>query len=104
MHYVKKLQSKPEHVRKQILVGILAVSMFLVGSVWVYGLSAHESRPRTQASSESSLKPFALFKNSVSSAYQNISASVGNISFSGDKDISGEKQVDLIVVDHPATE
>jgi len=37
--YIKKLQSKPEDTRKQILVGSLVVCMSLIGVIWVSSLS-----------------------------------------------------------------
>jgi hypothetical protein len=95
-HYVKKLQSKPEPVRKQILVAALALSMFIVGSVWIYDLAG--PKPQQQAQSDTTTKPFALFKNSITSAYENISASVGNIK--KDTVVEQDKQIDLIPVEH----
>ncbi len=103
MHpYIKKLQSKEEVVRKQILLGSLIVSMAVVGSIWVYSLTDRfGSQAVAQKNTEgSATKPFALFANSVVDTYNNITASVGNFSLSKNKkEQSKEKQVDLIVVD-----
>ncbi len=104
MHtYIKKLQSKEEPVRKQILVASLAVCMAIVGSVWVYGMTDRtKARNIVVAETEQGPKPFALFAGSVSDAFKNITASVGSVSFSKAKVETTEKQVDLIVVDEPA--
>jgi len=105
--YIKKLQSKEEIVRKQILVGSLVVSMAFVGVVWVYSLNDRFSNKElVDAGSETQqVKPFALFSNSVTNAYQNITASVGNFTLVK-KEIEKEeaKQIDLIVVERPNTQ
>ena len=108
MHkYIKKLQSKEEVVRKQILLGSLIVSMTIVGSVWAYNLTDRiDNKSAEQAKTdEKTTKPFAMFANSAVDAYHNIAASVGNLSFSKKKaSQSSQKQVDLIVVDHPTAQ
>lgn len=101
--YIRKLQKKEEGVRKQILVASLVFSMVVVGSVWVYSLSDRFGAKQVVAdttASDQTTKPFALFTQSITDAYKNITASVGNISFSKKADTTtGEKQVDLIVVE-----
>ncbi len=103
--YIKKLQSKDEGKRKQILVVSLVVSMTIVGSVWMYSLSDRFSSKNKEAKSlaeaDSTIKPFKLFANSISSAYHNITASVGNISKPKANDQPEEKQIDLIPVEYP---
>lgn len=99
--YIKKIQAKEEDARKRILVGTLIVSMFLVGSVWVYGLTDRFGKKEVAIADETSVKPFALFKDSISNLYQDVTASVGNISFAPK---SEQKQVDLIVVDNVSTQ
>lgn len=101
--YIKKLQNKDENARKQILVASLVVSMAVVGSVWAYSLTDRfSSHSVAQAqTTPTTTKPFAMFTQSISNAYTNIAASVGNISFSKKVDTTEEKQIDLIVVEHP---
>lgn len=107
--YIRKLQSKPVEVRKQMLVVSLVVSMAVVGAVWIYGLTyrfsdkgqevAIEEKPETAS-------PFKLFKNSIGSAYNNISASVSNIS-SDKEDTNTEaepKQIQMIPVERNYTQ
>lgn len=97
---IKKLQGKPEHIRKQILVGFMAVSMLVVGTVWIYGLTDHPSTP-TVADNTTSSNPFSLLRDSISSAYQNVTASVGSVSFGAKKeDAPTQKQINLIPVEH----
>ena len=80
MHpYIDKLQSKPQHIRKRILITSLVVSMSLVTCVWGYTLGYHFTSQDVAAQTESDIRPFALFSQSVSGVYQNIKASVGNI-------------------------
>lgn len=101
--YIKKLQSKEEHVRKQILLGSLIVSMTVVGSVWIYGLTdryGEKSEATLAENTKESVKPFTIFKNSITNAYENISASVNKASFLK-KEVE-KKQIDLIVVDSRA--
>lgn len=87
--YIKKLQSKPEDIRKQILIGSLAVSMLFVGVIWVYGLG-YRFGDDSNIKVRSDIQPFTLFGNSVKDAYSNVSASVGNISFSKDKNSANQ--------------
>jgi hypothetical protein len=110
--YIRKLQAKPEHVRKQILYGTIAISMVFVGFIWISGLGSRFSKQNPEKISED-IKPFALFGQSISDTYKNISASVGGASENlkneiqaadpsletGDK-VEGEKQIDLIPVEY----
>ncbi|MDE2031282.1 MAG: hypothetical protein KGI58_03445 [Patescibacteria group bacterium] len=100
--YIKKLQSKPEDARKRILLVSLITSMSFVVLIWVYGLGGLFSGSN-DSQTNNSLKPFTLLANSVSDAYQNISASVGNISSISKKSTSS-KQIDLIPVETPANQ
>ena len=98
--YIRKIQAKNEDARKQILVASLVFSMAVVGSVWVYSLTDRFGEKKVaQNTEDTGAKPFTLFTNSLSSAYQNISASVANFSFSNKKEETIEKQIDLIPVD-----
>ena len=74
---VKKLQSKPEPVRKQILALWMFISVFVVGGSWYLTLHARFA-PNTVAKASDDLKPFKLFGQSISSTYSDITASVGN--------------------------
>lgn len=102
--YIKKLQSKPEHIKKQILVGSLVLSMFFVGFVWVSGLNSKFSQPKPVVA-EKTMNPFNVLKQSIGETYTNVTASVGNIT-SMKKQIEKEvqpkvendKQIDLIPV------
>jgi hypothetical protein len=101
--YIKKLQAKDEIVRKQIFFGLMVVSMAFVGFIWIYNLGDRfDSKVKEQVRED--VKPFKLFANSLSSTYQNISASVGNISTPKKaeqkvKEVEEQKQVNLIVVE-----
>lgn len=105
--YIKKLQAKPESVRKQILVGSLIVCMSLVCLVWVgslgYRFGSSEAQT-AQDNSKNGMKPFALLGETITDTYDNITASVGNISQTKEKvkeevrEVE-EKQVDLIPVE-----
>jgi hypothetical protein len=101
--YIKKLQGKEEHVRKQILFVSMTVSMVVVVFVWIYGLGYKLNNRPVVAKAESEIKPFTLFANSVSSAYQNITASVGNIpsvsKLMNQEKEKPEKQIELIPVE-----
>ncbi len=72
--YVKKLQSKTEESRKQILTFSLLICMSVVVFIWVYSLGGRFNE-RTSEQASNDLKPFKLFANSISNTYQNITAS-----------------------------
>lgn len=103
--YIKKLQSKPEPVRKQILVGSLIVSMSLVCLVWIGSLGYRfDNNEAKVAKEDNGMKPFALLGETITDTYDNITASVGNISDTKEKikeeaKVVEEKQIDLIPVE-----
>lgn len=101
MSYIKKLQSKSEDTRKQILMVSIVVSMSIVVMVWMYGLGNFFSN-KTEAQASNETKPFTLFADSISETYQNISASVGKITSKKEikAEVPAEKQIDLIQIEH----
>ncbi len=104
--YIKKLQSKPEHIRKQILVGSLVVCMAFVFTVWIGSLGYKFGKGAEVAQNkETTMKPFALFGKTITDTYKNVTASVGNISSVTTKElpkveVNTEKVVDLIPVEN----
>lgn len=109
--YIKKLQSKPENVRKQILFGSLIVSMSFVFVLWIFTLGYRfggNDKIEDSKSTNNNIKPFQLFGQTISDTYKSMSASVGNISnmkeqsqeeIKINKEESSDKQIDLITVD-----
>lgn len=106
--YIKKLQSKSESVRKQILFGSLIISMSIVFLVWISSLGYRFGGGAT-AQVEEDIKPFALFGKTITDTYSNVTASVGNISSQAKKEneevsqndkVEIEKQIDLIPVEN----
>lgn len=111
--YIKKLQAKDEIVRKQIFFALMVFSMAFVGFIWIYNLTDRfDNKVKEQARED--VKPFKLFANSISGAYSNISASVGNVKKVKSEELQkneesdlvkkNEKQVDLIVVNKVQSE
>lgn len=99
--YIKKLQSKSELARKQILLGSLLVSMSFVFVVWISSLGyKFDKKPEQEVKKE--ISPFNLFKKSMNETYDNLSASVGNISEKKEikEEVKEEKQIDLIPVEY----
>lgn len=96
--YIKHLQSKEEHVRKQILIVSVAISMVLVSFVWIYSLGARFS-PTVADQTNQDVKPFKMFGDSIASTLKNIGASVGSINFSKKDSTPEQKQIRLIPVD-----
>ena len=97
--YIKKLQGKPEHIRKQILVAGLVVCMSFVGLIWVGSLGYKFSKENT-AKAQEDIKPFALFGQTISNTYNSVTASVGNISSPKPVEkVVTEKVIDLIPVE-----
>ncbi len=99
--YIKKIQSKTESARKQILVGSLVVAMSLVGVIWVSSLGYKFSKGNS-VPIEETVKPFALFGKTISDTYKNVSASVGSISLpKKEAEIkTPDKVIDLIPVEY----
>jgi len=104
--YIKKLQSKSESTRKQILVGSLIVCMSFVFLIWIGSLGYRFSNKETSLQAKEAMKPFALFGQTISDTYKNVSASVGNISLPAKKEqttevnTETENQIDLIPVEY----
>lgn len=105
--YIKKLQSKSEESRKQILVVSLVVCMAFVGMVWVNSLGYRFSNEKTATKVQEDIKPFALFGKSISDTVGNVTASVGSIKSSTEvasdqsaqTEVKTEKVIDLIPVE-----
>lgn len=100
--YIKKLQSKPEYIRKQILFGSLIVSMVFVSFVWI-GSLGYKFNKETAVKTEEDIKPFALFGQTISDTYSGIRASVGNISLPTEKKETKKedgKMIELIPVEY----
>ncbi len=100
--YIKKLQSKPEYIRKQIFFGSLIVSMAFVSIIWINSFGTKFNK-ETAAQTEEDIKPFALFGKSISDTYGNVKASVGNISLPNEKEEvkkENEKMIELIPVEY----
>lgn len=106
--YIKKLQTKKEDTRKQILVLSLVVCMSFVGLVWINSLG-YKFNKDDSAKTEEGMKPFALFKQTISDTYKGVTASVGNIKSikedpsteteNKEENVKIEKQIDLIPVE-----
>lgn len=94
-NYIHKLQNKGEDSRRAILTGSLIVSMAFVSVIWVSSFK-DKFNSETTANVANDIKPFALFSDSVSNAWNDMSASVGKISLfsSGDN----QKQVNVVPV------
>lgn len=97
--YIKKLQSKSEIARKQIFIGSLVVCMSVVGVVWISSLGYKFNKEST-AKAQEDIKPFALFSQTISETYDNVTASVGNISTKKTEEKKDEKIIELIPVEY----
>ena len=84
-HYIKKLQTKPDHIKKQILVVSTVVLCGIVLSFWVFTLKYRFSSDENKTSLQSDLKPFGMLKEGVSKTYQDLSASVGAVNLNNFK-------------------
>jgi hypothetical protein len=97
--YIKKLQTKKEDTRKQILAGSLIVSMSFVFLIWI---TTFGQKPEVKVAKENEeqVKPFSLLSKSFSETYNNVSASVGNISKNTTEKKKKEKVIELIPVEY----
>ena len=99
--YVKKLQSKTEESRKQILTFSLLICMSVFVFIWVYSLGDRFNE-KTSEQANNDLKPFKLFANSISNTYQNITASASDATTV--KEEENKKQIQLIPVQREANQ
>lgn len=97
--YIKKLQTKKEDTRKQILAGSLIISMSFVFLVWI-STFGQKAETKIAKETEEEVKPFSLLSKSFSETYNNISASVGNIPKKTTEKKKKEKVIDLIPVEY----
>jgi hypothetical protein len=106
--YIKKLQSKSEETRKLIFVGVLILCMSFVSFIWIYNLGTRFGNGKVAVQTNEDIKPFQLFKNSLSDTFKNIGASVANSpSFTNNKEVTSqpvdqksEKRIDLIPIEY----
>lgn len=97
--YIHKLREKPEEHRQRILFMALAVSMIFVGFIWIYTLGYRISSSTAEKVDED-VAPFALFGESISNTYKNLSASIGNISLpKKEEEKKLQKQINLIPIE-----
>ena len=104
--YIKKLQSKSENTRKQILVSSLIVCMSFVGVIWISSFG-HKFSKENVVKTQSDIKPFALFGKAISDTIDNITASVGSAKSPAKKNVpvieekvETGKVIDLIPVEY----
>ncbi|MEK7152150.1 MAG: hypothetical protein AAB773_01840 [Patescibacteria group bacterium] len=64
LHYIEKLQTKPEYIRKRILVAIVVVCMSIIGFVWVSTFSLRFGGGVSLQEDEQAPSPFAVIKES----------------------------------------
>lgn len=104
--YIKKLRSKSEETRKQILIWSLVVCMSLVVLIWVSTIG-HSSKNKqqkevvNQEEADKEIKPFSILKTSIKETYDNVYSSVGEINLKqeAEKVEVPQKQVDLIPIE-----
>jgi len=72
--HIKKLQSKSEQTRKQILIGSIIVCMSLVIFVWVSSLG-HKFNKETSTNTQEEIKPFAIFGQTIKDTVNDITTS-----------------------------
>lgn len=77
--YIQQLRSKPEHIRKQLLVTYTAIAMVIVGAIWIYSLTDRFSTSNPTLQSKDNAKPFSMLGDTLKQAYNGISASVGSV-------------------------
>ncbi len=74
------MQDKPEHIRKQILVITLIISMSVVVLIWIGSIGYSFGHKKDVAKGKEAAQPFALLGQSITDTVKSISASVGSIS------------------------
>lgn len=107
------MKEKPEIIRKQFLSLVLVFCMFIVGGIWVLGVTHKVSYKKAQVEiteSDKQIKPLTLLIESAKNAYNNISASVADapslskikkeVELLDETKVGGNKVVDLIPVEY----
>ena len=100
--HIEALQSKPEHIRKQILVGTLTACMVVVVGVWVYGLGNHFSSGDVSVQAKEDAKPLTIFSQQIKGAYKNLTATAGKTDNEEEPpkpEAPAEKIIDVIPVE-----
>jgi len=77
--YIKKIQSKPEHVRKQYLWIYVVLSMVIVGGIWSFSLTNRFGEKKEVAQKSEETGPFKLFGETIRNTVSGVTASVGSI-------------------------
>ncbi len=73
--FIKKIQNKPEHVRKQILyVATIAIGGLIV-IFWIFTLQYRFSSIDA-AKVQEELKPFSIIKDNIASTYNDVSSKI----------------------------
>lgn len=100
--YIKKIQSKPEHIRKQHLWLYVVSFMIIITGIWVFSLNNRFTPKEENVSGESNnIKPFKVFGETLKNSFKDITASVGSISSKSlNSRKSSEKIIPLITVDN----
>lgn len=76
--YIKKLKEKDEDKRKRIFFWTMTCSMSIVVLIWFYSLGMRFGNPEVKEQTNEDIKPFKLFKDSISNTFSNIGSSVKN--------------------------
>ena len=97
INHIKKVQSKPRHIREQYLWIYLIIIMVVISAIWILSLS-FRFKDHTTTQKKEATKPFQLFGNAVKNVSQNMTASAGSAKIETPKD-SG-KVIDLIPVNN----
>ena len=97
--HIKRIQSKPAHIREQYLWGYLIIIMVIIGAIWILSLN-FRFKSHTALETEQAIKPFQLFGNAVKNVYQDTTASVGNINTKTETPKNEDKIIPLIPVNN----
>lgn len=99
--YIRKLKTKDESLRKQIVILSVVVCMVFVVSIWIFSLGGRlNDKKLATDKSDNSIGFFSSLKESLGDTYKSITASVGNVSLpKKDEVVNEERQIDLIPVE-----
>lgn len=99
--YIRKLKTKDESLRKQIVILSVVVCMVFVVSIWIFSLGDRlNDKKLATDKSDNSIGFFSSLKESLGDTYKSITASVGNVSLpKKDEVVNEERQIDLIPVE-----
>ncbi len=84
LNYIRHLRTKPEEVKKQIVMLALVVCMSIVVVIWLTTLGVKNTKEKeTKPEEEKAKSPFSILTGSFTETFKGIKTSVSEMDISG---------------------